>query len=373
VKPENILFDVRGVPKLIDFGIAYVYPDPSSVDSKSHSLLSCTYCSGTRIYSAPELFTPSHAHGAAADFWSLGVVLFEMLFLAHPFLKHCPREFMKFATKYSAFLERSQPKGETSGFVATQLSTVTTRRRCEVLLTDEDGSNGNSCASHRPSLLISELPKIAIAPVDNASVSTVTPIDPADALEDLDAEILPSHLRVHIPLATAYGDRISSDCFEFLDELFDIRHDRRLGGTETRYGDFVRHRWLQVNGIHIPNLVKSFMNTSLQTNSLSQATGSHCPPEAHSSPSHPYPSPIKLNHEALRALLLKRQCTPTPHIKSSGKYHRQKFTGWLCPISDLITPKPNRVLPQDYSPELWGILDSYHFPCHSLPSTPTTR
>jgi serine/threonine protein kinase len=50
VKPENIIFDLKGFPKLIDFGIAYVCSDETMI---------CTNCSGTRLYSAPELFTPS--------------------------------------------------------------------------------------------------------------------------------------------------------------------------------------------------------------------------------------------------------------------------------------------------------------------------
>jgi serine/threonine protein kinase len=102
VKPENIIFDLKGFPKLIDFGIAYVCSDETMI---------CTNCSGTRLYSAPELFTPSHAHGPAADFWSLGLVLYEMLYLAHPFCDQCPRDFMRFATKYSLLHDQHSQSG----------------------------------------------------------------------------------------------------------------------------------------------------------------------------------------------------------------------------------------------------------------------
>jgi serine/threonine protein kinase len=389
VKPENILFDVRGVPKLIDFGVAFVSgPFLSDAgDTMMDSPLTCTLCSGTRLYSAPELFTPSHAHGAAADFWSLGMVLFEMLFLAHPFRRHCPREFMKFATKYSAFLERCQCQPKRC---FTQMSTtVTTRRRCEVLWIDDVHANSwgdhggvdvihrsiNISPTHhqRPSLLINELPRVIGDDIAGDCWATVSQMDPnpVDQSEEFDSELLPSHLHIHIPPTTAYGDEISSDCFEFLDELFDIRHDRRLGGTEVRYGDFVRHSWLQAHGVHIPHLVKSFI---VATNTLSHATvtatGPHCPSGGGSNSSAlNHASPIKLNHEALRALILKRQTHPSSHCNPSVKLqlHKQKLLD-VWPISGLNKPKlkPHHVLPQDYHPEVLDILDSYHFPVAAL-------
>jgi serine/threonine protein kinase len=83
VKPENIILDERGYPYLTDFGVAHV-------QSADAPILSCTLASGTRQYLAPEVFTKAHLHGPEADFWSLGVVAYELLFGRRPFDKHAP-------------------------------------------------------------------------------------------------------------------------------------------------------------------------------------------------------------------------------------------------------------------------------------------
>ena len=89
VKAENIVLDSKGFPRLIDFGCSFVNP------SREGELL-CFETSGTREYLAPEVFTESHRHSVEADFWSLGVLLFEMIFSQKPFAKHCPRRCIGF-------------------------------------------------------------------------------------------------------------------------------------------------------------------------------------------------------------------------------------------------------------------------------------
>ena len=74
VKPDNIMFDADGAPKLSDLGVAKVSgsDDDTSV-TKTGVLL------GTPAYMSPEQMMNSHEVDARADIYSLGMVLYEML------------------------------------------------------------------------------------------------------------------------------------------------------------------------------------------------------------------------------------------------------------------------------------------------------
>jgi serine/threonine protein kinase len=79
VKPENIMFDTKGIPKLIDFGISYTAPSTSP-----GGFCICDEQSGTFNYLSPEAMVPTRYHSFETDFWSLGIVLYEMLFQIRP-------------------------------------------------------------------------------------------------------------------------------------------------------------------------------------------------------------------------------------------------------------------------------------------------
>ncbi|XP_054168256.1 ribosomal protein S6 kinase beta-2-like [Oppia nitens] len=75
LKPENILLDYRGHVKLTDFGLC----KEAIQDGK----LTHTFC-GTIEYMAPEILTRvGHFH--AADWWSMGALMYDMLTGAPPF------------------------------------------------------------------------------------------------------------------------------------------------------------------------------------------------------------------------------------------------------------------------------------------------
>jgi len=74
IKPENMLVDVMGYVKLADFGFA----KKLGPDGRTR-----TFC-GTPGYLAPEVYR-KRAHGYAADYWSIGVFLFELLSNKSPF------------------------------------------------------------------------------------------------------------------------------------------------------------------------------------------------------------------------------------------------------------------------------------------------
>ncbi|PKI82410.1 non-specific serine/threonine protein kinase [Malassezia vespertilionis] len=69
LKPENILLDATGHVALCDFGL-------SKADLQAGQLTN-TFC-GTTEYLAPEILLDETGYSKLVDFWSLGVLLFEM-------------------------------------------------------------------------------------------------------------------------------------------------------------------------------------------------------------------------------------------------------------------------------------------------------
>lgn len=66
LKPENVMLDERGYGKLCDMGFARF------VINKTNTL------AGTPEYMAPEVIDFPHAHDTNCDWWSLGVLTFEL-------------------------------------------------------------------------------------------------------------------------------------------------------------------------------------------------------------------------------------------------------------------------------------------------------
>ena len=72
MKPENMVVDSLGYPKLIDFGTA------KRIRGRTYTIV------GTPHYMAPEVVN-GHGYTVSADYWTLGVMLFEFMFGAVPF------------------------------------------------------------------------------------------------------------------------------------------------------------------------------------------------------------------------------------------------------------------------------------------------
>ena len=72
LKPENVLIDTKGYLKLTDFGFAKV------CEGRTYTLC------GTPEYLAPEILL-NKGHGKPVDWWTFGVLLYEMIAGIDPF------------------------------------------------------------------------------------------------------------------------------------------------------------------------------------------------------------------------------------------------------------------------------------------------
>ena len=75
LKPENVILDSDGNLKLTDFGLSKIF--------KADEVMTNSFC-GTPEYLAPEVCNNS-GHNHLVDYWSFGIMVYEMLSGINPF------------------------------------------------------------------------------------------------------------------------------------------------------------------------------------------------------------------------------------------------------------------------------------------------
>ncbi|GIY75683.1 hypothetical protein CEXT_811151 [Caerostris extrusa] len=100
LKPENMILDTQGYVKLVDFGFA---------KKLQNGRKTWTFC-GTPEYVAPEIIL-NRGHDISADYWSLGVLMYELLTGTPPFTGPDPMKTYNIILKGIDAIEIGYQKG----------------------------------------------------------------------------------------------------------------------------------------------------------------------------------------------------------------------------------------------------------------------
>ncbi|KAI9271316.1 kinase-like protein [Sporodiniella umbellata] len=120
LKPDNILLDNNGHAHLTDFNIAV------KLDSKDPRLLKSI--AGSMAYIAPEMLS-KEGYSYSVDWWSLGVLLYELLYGKRPFRAKSSEELQKaILTQNVELPEISASSNEAADFIQNLLNRDPTKR-----------------------------------------------------------------------------------------------------------------------------------------------------------------------------------------------------------------------------------------------------
>ena len=284
VKPENIVLSAKGVPCLTDFGVSYKHDDINTE-------IVCFSASGTRQYLAPEVFTKKNRHGIETDFWGLGIVLYEMIYLRRPFLKRCPLQMIYFVDElYKRELNLSSTSVD---FSKSDKGTKIQRKSCYLqplkfsdslkeknkVQCDEctaDAASSHTIFEHQDFMEHWQFVSRYIRESNYLSGKTEQLKNEASEDNVLEAEDysprdyyykhqcpfydtrnnLPQHLRPQCPRYTKGLGQISASCIAVIEGLLDLRLWSRLGSGRN-FIALKKHDWFQETQLEWNDITKS--------------------------------------------------------------------------------------------------------------------